>query len=316
MKNVITDTGDEIELGGFDAELFNILKKKLPNFKDYLFIVYGNNDTKLPLTRLIQHDKKILIWRSNENKLNRIDDVKKHYKHIFANYHWSEDNCKSLQLGYHTQTKNNKVIPMNERLFNITFTGCLNRNRIKIASILTNIKTHWVGLGLLFRKKLMLKIINNIVKFKYPVDYYQFNDGFNNGLNEEDYNFILRNTKIALCPKGWVNSETFRLYEAMKWGCIVISEQLPEREYYKGIPIIKVTNWNEGLKIANELKHDSKRLEAMSKEIQRYYKQHLSPEAGAELIIKTINNSNFENLNKNNSAKNNNVLYNNKENNK
>ena len=43
----------------------------------------------------------------------------------------------------------------------------------------------------------------------------------------------------------------------------------------------------------------------MSKEIQRYYKQHLSPEAGAELIIKTINNSNFENLNKNNSAKNN-----------
>lgn len=288
MKNVINNIGEEKELVGFELELFNILKKKLPDFKDYLFVVYGNNGNDLPLSRYIQHDKKVLIWRSNENKLNRVDELKKDYKHIFTNYFWDNKNSTSLQLGYHTQTKNKKIIPIKERLFNTTFTGCLNRNRVQIASTLTNIPTKWIGLGLLFFKTFTLKILNNLVKYKYSNDYYQFNDGFNNGLNEEDYNFILRNTKIALCPKGWVNTETFRLYEAMKWGCVVISEELPEREYYKEIPIIKVDNWNEGIKIAKELSKDQSKLEKHSNKNIQFYKDNLSPEAAARMIINKL----------------------------
>lgn len=288
MKNVIDNIGEEKKLEGFELELFNILKKKLKNFKDYLFVVYSNNGNDLPLSRYIQHNKKVLIWRSNENKLNRIDELKKDYKHIFANYFWDEGNAKSLQLGYHTQTKNKRIIPIRERLFNITFTGCLNRNRVQLVSTLTNIPIKWIGLGLLFTKKFTLKILNNLAKYKYNNDYYQFNDGFNNGLNEEDYNFILRNTKIALCPKGWVNTETFRLYEAMKWGCVVISEELPDRSYYKGIPIIKVKDWNEGIEIANELIKDINKLEEMSKKNIQFYKDNLSPEATANMIIKTM----------------------------
>jgi hypothetical protein len=276
-------------LTGFELDVFTILKTKLPDFKDYLFVVYGNNGNELPLSRYIQHDKKVLIWRSNENKLNRVDELKKQYKHIFTNYYWNDTNSTSLQLGYHTQTKNKKIIPIKERLFNTTFTGCLNRNRIELASLVTNIPIKWIGLGLLFYKKFTLKILNNLVKYKYPMDYYQFNDGFNNGLDEEDYNFILRNSKIALCPKGWVNTETFRLYEAMKWGCVVISEELPDRSYYKDIPIIKVKDWREGLKISNELINNKTKLEEMSKRNLQYYKDNLSPQATANLIVDKLN---------------------------
>lgn len=290
MKNVINNIGEEIKFaGGFELEVFTILKNKLPDFKDYLFVMYGNNGNELPLSRYIQHDKKILIWRSNENKLNRVDELKKQYKHIFTNYYWNDTNSTSLQLGYHTQPKNKKIIPIKERLFNTTFTGCLNRNRIELASLVTNIPIKWIGLGLLFYKKFTLKILNNLVKYKYPKDYYQFNDGFNNGLDEEDYNFILRNSKIALCPKGWVNTETFRLYEAMKWGCVVISEELPDRSYYKDIPIIKVKDWREGLKISNELINNKTKLEEMSKRNLQYYKDNLSPQATANLIVDKLN---------------------------
>jgi hypothetical protein len=124
-----------------------------------------------------------------------------------------------------------------------------------------------------------------LVKWKYNNDYYQFNDGFNNGLNEEDFNFILKNTKIILCPRGWVNTETFRLYESMKWGCVVISEELPERSYYKDIPIIKVSDWKEGVKIANEMVSNTKLLEEMSNRNIQYYNDNLSPKAAANLII-------------------------------
>ena len=290
MKNVISNTGEEIELGGYEAGIINILKRKLKGFNDYLFVIYGNNGNDLPLSRFIQHNKKILIWRSNENKLNHVSELKKQYKHIFTNYHWDSDNTTSLQLGCHSDTKNKTIIPIKERLFNTTFVGCLNRNRVQIISELLNVNSKWIALGMLFNKKLTLKVINQILKYKYNNDYYQFNDGFNNGMNGEDYNFILKNTKIALVPKGWVNTETFRLYEAMKWGCVVISEELPTRTYYKDIPIIQVKNWKEGLRIANKLITDTPKLERMSKANKEYYKRNLSIEATAELIIKTINN--------------------------
>jgi hypothetical protein len=296
MKNVVNNQGEEIpNLGGFEYAFMKILKRKLKDFNEYLFVIYGNNGNELPLSRFIQHDKKILIWRSNENKLNRVSELKKDYKHIFTNYHWDTDNTTSLQLGCHSDTKNKTIIPIKERLFNITFTGCLNRNRVQIVSELLNVDSKWISLGMLLNKKLTLRIINQLLKYKYNNDYYQFNDGFNNGLGEEDYNFILRNTKVALVPRGWVNTETFRLYEAMKWGCVVISEELPQREYYKNIPIIQVKNWRDGLRIANELIVDIPTLDKMSKTNKEFYKRNLNPEATADLILKTINESTANN---------------------
>lgn len=290
MKNVIDNTGEEIgELGKYDLQLFNTLKRKLKGFNDYLFVIYGNNSNELPLSRHIQHDKKVLIWRSNENKLNRVDELKKQYKHIFTNYYWDTPHSTSIQLGYHTETANQTIIPIKERLFNTSFTGCLNRNRIGLASHLLDMKREWIAIGMLFKKKLTLKIINSLLKHKYNNDFYQFNDGFNNGLGADDYHFILKNTKIALCPKGWVNAETFRLYEAMKWGCVIISEELPDRSYYKDIPIIQVKDWKEGLKISNELINDKTKLEEMSKKTLQYYKDNLSPQATANLIIHKLN---------------------------
>ena len=290
MKNVISNTGEVMKLYGFELEVFNILKKKLPKFKEYLFVLYGNNGNDLPLSRYIQHNKKVLIWRSNENKLNRVSELKKNYKHIFTNYYWNDGNSTSLQLGYHTESVNKTIIPIKERLFNVSFTGCLNRNRIGLASILTNIPIKWLAMGMIFKKKLTLKIVNTLVKYKFNNDYFQFNDGFNNGLDAEDYHFILRNTKIILCPKGWLNTETFRLYESMKAGCIVISEELPNRSYYNGIPIIKVKDWKEGIRTARELEDNIVELEKLSKQNIQFYKDNLSPEATANLIIKKLNN--------------------------
>ena len=135
--------------------------------------MYGNNGNDLPLSRHIQHDKKVLIWRSNENKLNRVNELKKNYKHIFTNYFWDNHNSTSLQLGYHTQTKNKTIIPIKERLYNISFLGCLNRNRIPLASTLTNIKTKWIAMGMLFNKKLTYKIINSLFYVKNICSFYQ-----------------------------------------------------------------------------------------------------------------------------------------------
>lgn len=52
------------------------------------------------------------------------------------------------------------------------------------------------------------------------------------------------NTKICLVPRGSY-FETFRFFEALRYGCIVIAEKLPSHWFYDGSPAIQVADWSE-----------------------------------------------------------------------
>ena len=292
MKNIIDEFGNEQNYkSGYTGEMFKYLKKKLKNFDEFLFVMYSTNGSKtpIPLLKRINHPKKVLIWHSSENKKNNINEVKKDYTHIFSNYYWDTDTTTSIPLGYFTESLNLDVIPMGERLYNISFIGCLNRNRLVLASELSGIRKFWLSMGLSFYKNKTLKILNKILQWEHNKDLFQFNEDFNKGMDSESYQYFLQHSKIALCPSGWANSETFRLYEAMKYGCVVISDELPDREYYKNIPIIKVKNWNDGIKIARNLLENPKKLEQMGLDNKKFYESNLSPKATAEIIVKKLN---------------------------
>jgi hypothetical protein len=61
---------------------------------------------------------------------------------------------------------------------------------------------------------------------------------------QESYIKILADTKICLVPRG-TSLETFRFFEAMKYGCILIVEKLPNRWFYNDAPVINLQNWSE-----------------------------------------------------------------------
>ena len=291
MKNVIDELGNEQKYkGGYTGEMFKYLKKKLKNFDEFLFVMYSTNGSKTPtpLLKQIKHSKKVLIWHSSENKRNNINEIKNDYAHIFSNYYWNTKNTTSIPLGYFTESINSEIIPMSERLYNISFIGCLNRNRLVLASELSGIRKFWLSMGLSFYKNKTLKILNKILQWKWNRDLFQFNEDFNKGMDSELYQYFLQHSKIALCPRGWTNSETFRLYEAMKYGCVVITEELPDREYYKNIPVIKVENWSDGIKIARNLLKNPKKLEQMGLNNKKFYEEFLSPRATAEIIVKKL----------------------------
>jgi hypothetical protein len=291
MKNVIDELGNEQKYkGGYTGEMFKHLKKKLKNFNDYLFVMYSTNGTKtpIPLLKKIKHSKKVLIWHSSENKRNSIKEIENDYLHIFSNYYWDTKSTTSIPLGYFTENSNSEPVPMNERLYNISFIGCLNRNRLELASELSGIRKFWLSMGLSFYKERTLKLLNQIVKWKWNRDLFQFNGDFNAGLDADLYQYFLQHSKVVLCPRGWVNSETFRLYEAMRYGCVVISEELPDRTYYKDIPIIQVKNWKDGLDIARNLLKNPKKLQELGTANKKFYESHLSPKATAEIIFNKL----------------------------
>lgn len=290
MKNFIDANGDEVKnlSDGWLSSAIESVEKKWPWISEFTFIVYGNNDATQPVAKHFKHKNKVLLWQSNENKNINLKRIEGEFIHVFANYHWDTENITSIPLGYATDPKLSDVIPLSERLFNISFVGCLNRNRIGIASRLTGINSTLIGFGLTFCKGFTLKVLNTICKYKYSKNVYQFNPDFNSGMDGEKYSWILRHSKIALVPRGWVNSETFRLYEAMRYGCVIICEELPYREYYKGIPAIIVQDWNEGIDTANGLLNNPDMLNHLSNKSKKFYEEKLSPDAAADIIINKL----------------------------
>jgi hypothetical protein len=65
-----------------------------------------------------------------------------------------------------------------------------------------------------------------------------------NTLNKNNYYKKMMNTKICLVPRG-TTFESWRFFEAMRYGCIVVGETLPPRWFYDGSPAIQINDWSE-----------------------------------------------------------------------
>jgi hypothetical protein len=78
-------------------------------------------------------------------------------------------------------------------------------------------------------------------------------DGFGHGLPIDEYARILYDTRVALCPAGVSSSESFRTFEALKAGCVVITPRKPETWFYRGWPAIELNDWSEANPLINRL---------------------------------------------------------------
>ena len=78
------------------------------------------------------------------------------------------------------------------------------------------------------------------------------------------------------------------MYEGMLHECVVITEKLPDREYYEGIPVIQVDKWKDGVKIARELLKDKPKLLELAKLHKKFYEERLHPRVTAAGIAKII----------------------------
>lgn len=292
FSNVIQDSGKPIDLSDtkgtkYIHDILINLKETLSNFDEYLFILYGTNSGEPPISQMFVHPKKILIYEGGENLLHDFDELSKHYLLIFTHYNISDiPNVINIPLG-HFSPITEPYIPFNKRLYDISFIGCLNSNRIQLASKLTGINEWIISFGLVLFKKLTLKFLSLLASARQRKSYIKFNPDFNKGISNDWYIKILKHSKIVLVPRGWINSETFRLYESMFYGCIVICEELPDREYYNDINVIQVKDWKEGVQVARQLL-TSPNLQTKSDSIKNDYETYMSSASVSDFMLKII----------------------------
>ncbi|MFU8894413.1 MAG: hypothetical protein ACNA8L_12385, partial [Luteolibacter sp.] len=181
------------------------------------------------------------------------------------------------------------------RINNVFFSGCLNRNRLSWFSALAARSNRsqdrmYSRIGGEIRRRLLLKRgVHRVLDDRFQSSYIRFTQGFSQGLAAIEYAAMLANTKIAVCPPGFVSHETIRHWEAMRLGCVIISGQLPPNRFYRGSPIIQISNWANAPAMIDELLADPSELQALHFAMARWWRDVASEEAVANQMIRVIN---------------------------
>lgn len=191
-----------------------------------------------------------------------------------------------IPLGYFNQL-DLPIKGVETRPYDIFFAGSVAFTAYPIWSI-----RHWLQTPKILARKQMLSnlyaIQQNYSKLKIEV---AVTPGFGfqgpRDIAAKVYSENLMNTKICLVPRG-SSFETFRFFEALRYGCIVISESLPSHWFYDGSPAIQIKSWNELGDVLKQL-IESNSFEAIHQKSLSWWKTKCSETAVGDYMAKKIN---------------------------
>ncbi len=101
------------------------------------------------------------------------------------------------------------------------------------------------------------------------------------------YTEIMADTKIALAPRG-SSAETYRFFEAMRQGCVVICDRLPPHWFYVGSPAIQIDDWSNLEAEVKALAADPERLVDLHRRSLAWWDEKLSEHAVAQVIARCL----------------------------
>jgi len=106
-------------------------------------------------------------------------------------------------------------------------------------------------------------------------------------LDAQAYSKTLMDSKICLVPRG-TSSETFRFFEGLRYGCVLITERLPSRRFYNNAPIIQVDDWNVLPNIVPTLLADEDRMRRLHRSTLGWWKNVCSENQLGKFIASKI----------------------------
>lgn len=280
----------------FLYKVFRELSKLMgERFCEFNFLVISSTPIEdIPRNHMVFMKPTIAIVLSDERGVLPVSSSEK-FLMIFKCYISSDlPDLKiySFPLGYDKDVPEIKGPDISQRKYGIFFSGNLNKSRISIYCQIHPVLKH-----------LPKRIAQNLARGSHKLGlpwmrysfltpdesmYILFSDKFKGGLSPLIYAEMLANSKIVLCPRGFVSSETFRLTEALRAGCVVISEGLPSTCAYENSPIISVRDWADGLEVAHELLAAPKKLKAIQEQSILFYKNRLSELATAKYVYSKL----------------------------
>lgn len=296
-----------LELESFKSFFFD-LNKLLDFNSNYHFHVFwgmkNEENVLLDQVEIISNKLNVLFWIGDEEGYIPSDYVFKRFKYVFK-VHLRDRDAIKIENGINVyrdglfhfplltidEVPELPILPLAKRKHNLYYCGNLNKNRLPFYLVLNRkAKLYEYLIAFLLKYNLrggdrLFNVCYNGKSFDlsnfYSNSYIKFYSGFNNGDDYKTYAKFLQNSKIVLSPTGFYSTECFRFYEAMRQGCIVITEGLPNVECYKGAPCIRLKNW----KTLSSVLSDKELIDSFSSDyIKDFYNKKLSPNAIAKYV--------------------------------
>lgn len=191
----------------------------------------------------------------------------------------------TIPLGYYNQIDAPEK-QISERTFDIFFAGSISNDTFAPGSL----KTFIGNLLKPPKNQSRQKMISCLGEFQDKFSDFQvelsLTDGFYSMTenNLQTYAERLMNSKICLIPRG-TSCETYRFFEAIKFGCIPITEDLPSHWFYNGSPAIRIKNWNDLTKILEKILTNPGFMQEKHQEALWWWHNKCSESAVAQYIV-------------------------------
>ena len=101
------------------------------------------------------------------------------------------------------------------------------------------------------------------------------------------YSQLMAETRICLAPRG-SSVETYRFFEALRQGCVIICDRLPPHWFYQGCPAIQIDHWGAMEGEVTALLADPGRLFALHRASLAWWHAKCSEQATATFIAEQL----------------------------
>lgn len=194
----------------------------------------------------------------------------------------------TIPLGYYNQLDTPQK-PINERTYDVFFAGSI----LNDSYIPGSLKAFLAGLLTPPKIQSRQKMISRLRQFQYRFLNFKIELSLTTGfylLTEEDiqtYAERLMNSKICLIPRG-TSYETYRFFEAIRFGCIPVVETLPSHWFYDNLLGVKIKNWDNLTETLEELLNNPDLLQSMHQNAMWWWQNKCSEIAVGQYIVNKL----------------------------
>ena len=192
-----------------------------------------------------------------------------------------------IPLGYCNQL-DLPIKAISDRPYDISFAGSIVQRQYPAWS-----PNRWMGNPKILSRKRMIAVLKRMQETHPHINIeLKISAGFraSRHSDEMDYSQQLMSTKICLAPRG-TSFETYRFFEAMRYGCVAITEALPDVWFYRDSPAIEVTDWSELAPTIEQLISDPALMQQKHKAALNWWETVCSEKALGAYIAKALMNS-------------------------
>jgi len=103
-----------------------------------------------------------------------------------------------------------------------------------------------------------------------------------------DYSRALMDAKVCLAPRG-TSLETFRMFEGLRAGCVVVGDRLPGHRFYDGAPVVQIDRWSDLDRVLPPLLDQPAELRRRQREALEWWRTECSEPAVGRFLAEWLN---------------------------